>query len=201
MNELAVLLQVPLLSRLRAETREQHDAIEQTLQLMDDDLSAATYLHRLEKFYGFYKPLEERLLSTGGPLKAWLAVKPRRKTALLEADLEALGRTTGAPPPLCEALPALDHVADFFGCLYVLEGASLGGVIISRHIRGKLGMTAQSGGRFFNGYGERTGEMWQEFRTAITDFSLVTDQTDAVVDAARATFATLNAWCQGTPRQ
>jgi heme oxygenase len=198
LNELAV--EAPaLLSRLRAETRDQHDAIEQALLLMDDDLSIATYRHRLEQFYGFYKPVEDRLLRPGSPLANWLSLEPRRKAALLEADLETLGRAIDAQFPLCSDLPPLNDPADYFGCLYVLEGASLGGVVISRQVQPKLGVTALSGGRFFNGYGQRTGAMWQEFRTAITAFSAGTDQQDAVVAAARATFATLNSWCTGKP--
>ena len=197
MNETAVTLRPAVLARLRTETRDQHDAIEQTLQLMDDDLTAAAYRHRLERFYGFYKPVEDRIFNNGSPLEEWLTLQHRRKTPLLEADLKALGQQAAAPLPLCVDLPPLNDAAEYFGCMYVLEGATLGGVLISRHIQKKLGMTAMTGGQFFNGYGERTGAMWQEFRTAITDFSFVTDQQDAVIASARATFETLQFWCQG----
>lgn len=192
-----VTLQLPLLSRLRTETRDQHDAIEQTLLLMDDDLTPDAYRRRLAQFFGFYKPVEERLLDGRGPLAPWLAVQARRKTPLLEADIHALGQLATALLPLCTKLPPLNSAAECFGCLYVLEGATLGGLIISRHVGQKLGVAARSGGAFFCGYGEQTGAMWQQFRAAITAFSLQTDDQDAVVASARATFEALQHWCEG----
>ena len=191
-----VTLQLPLLSRLRTETRDRHDAIEQTLLLMDDDLTPEAYRRRLEQFFGFYKPVEERLLDGCGPLAPWLNVQARRKTPLLEADLTALGQAA-ARLPVCTTLPPLVSAAACFGCLYVLEGATLGGVIISRHVGQKLGVSPAAGGAFFYGYGEQTGAMWQQFRAAITDFSRQSDAQDAVVASARATFEALQHWCEG----
>jgi heme oxygenase len=193
---MSAILQLPLLSRLRTETRDQHDAIEQTLLLMEDDLTLAGYRRRLEQFYGFYKPVEERILDSHGPIAAWLPLQQRRKTPLLEADLKALRQQEAAGLPVCTNLPQLISAAECFGCLYVLEGASLGGVIISRHVEQKLGVAPASGGKFFYGYGEQTGVMWQQFRVAITAFSLESDEQDTVVASARATFEALQHWCE-----
>ena len=190
-----VILQLPLLSRLRTETRDQHDAIEQTLLLMDDDLTLEAYRRRLGQFLGFYKPVEERLLDGRSPLAPWLDVQARRKTPLLEADLTALGQDA-ARLPICTTLPPLVSAAACFGCLYVLEGATLGGVIISRHVGQKLGVSPAAGSAFFGGYGEQTGAMWQQFRTAITAFSRQSEAQDAVVASARATFEALQRWCE-----
>lgn len=184
-----------LLIRLRTETREQHDAIEHTLMLMDDELGCELYRRRLEQFYGFYKPVEQRMLSNDSALRHWLSLPERRKTALLEADLSTLGGNAPAQLPLCVDLPPLNSVADFFGCMYVLEGASLGGTVISRHVQKKLGVSPLSGGQFFYGYGNHTGAMWQQFRSAITAFSSEQVDHDAIVSSARATFETLRHWC------
>jgi heme oxygenase len=192
---MSVTLQLPLLYRLRTETRHQHDAIEQTLLLMEDDLTLEGYRRRLEQFYGFYQPVEQRLLDGGGPIAPWLPVPQRRKAHLLKADLKALGQHA-ALPPVCTNLPPLDSAAECFGCMYVLEGASLGGVIISRHAGQRLGITPESGGSFFFGYGEQTGVMWQQFRAAITAFSVESDDQDVVIASARATFEALQHWCE-----
>ena len=202
-----VLTQQPAtLSRLRAETRSQHEAIEQALMLMSDQLTLPTYVHRLEQFFGFYKPVEDRIYDDSGPLGAWLAARltaplklaKRRKAQLLEADLNVL-RPGGMPLALCRHLPRLASAAECFGCMYVLEGASLGGVLISRHIETTLGVTPATGGRFFKGYAEQTGAMWQEFRAAITEFSLTTDDDDAMIETACATFEALRLWCEEEP--
>ena len=111
-------LQTPLLSRLRSETRTEHDAVERTLLLMEDDLTLERYRRRLEQFYGFYQPVEKWLLDDGGFIAPWLAVEPRRKTPLLQADLIALGQQTDTRLPLCThlrlvALPSVSGVCMF----------------------------------------------------------------------------------------
>lgn len=189
-------LEANLLNRLRLETRDQHDAIERTLMLMDDSVSLDEYRQRLEQFHGFYQPVEERIFGAASPLASYLSLAPRRKAPLLQADLATLGGPAAAELPVCSDLPPLGSAADYFGCMYVLEGASLGGVLISRHIQKALNILPASGGRFFYGYGEQTGARWQEFRRAITAFSSVCDQHDAVVASARATFETLQRWCE-----
>lgn len=186
---------VSLLDRLRMETRNEHDAIERTLRLMDEDLNCEQYRQRLEQFYGFYKPVEERIFSAGSPLASWLNLQQRCKTSLLEADLATLGRPVTAHSPVCLDLPPLNNIADYFGCMYVLEGATLGGVLISRHVQAKLGVGPLAGGQFFHGYGEQTGPMWQQFRRAVTAFSLISTEHDAVVRSAGATFEALQRWC------
>jgi len=188
------------LSRLRAETREQHDKIEQTLLLMDDDLTPEKYRRRLEQFYGFYRPVEEQILNDHGPISQWLSVEQRRKLPLLETDLKALGQPADTSLPRCVKLPPLISAAECFGCLYVLEGATLGGVIISRHIESRLGLSPKSGGAFFCGYGEQTGAMWQQFRAAITAFSADAGEQDVIVASARATFEALQDWCEEVAR-
>jgi len=50
-----------IIFRLRAETRGEHDAVEQMLDLMNASLSREGYRHRLQQFYGFYAPLEAAL--------------------------------------------------------------------------------------------------------------------------------------------
>ena len=192
----------PLLTRLRAKTGSAHQAIEQALDLTDPSLTLIRYLHRIKQFYSFYKPLENRLLELSSEISPWLDIRNRQKTAFLEADLQSINQAinqetpnTGEPLTLCTALPQLNNSAECFGCLYVLEGATLGGVIISKHIRDTLGVTPETGGLFFHGYGQRTGEMWREFRAAMSAFDAQTHQQDQVIVAARATFDTLRHWC------
>ena len=193
---------IGLLVRLRAETRAEHDAIEHALNLTDGRLTLEGYRQRVEQFYGFYKPLEERMLVREGWISPWLDINERVKTPLLAADLKALGSAPAAALPLCGNLPGLEGPPECFGCLYVLEGSTLGGQVISRHLREKLNVTPGAGGLFFDGYGHRTGLMWQQFRLALTGFcgitgiTDITDTQDRVVTAARLTFETLRHWCQ-----
>ncbi len=191
----AASLPTGILSRLRLETRADHDAIDRTLDFTSAALTRAQYLHRLTQFFGFYQPLEaalrERSLSGSN---SWIL--PRLgKTGLLAEDLAFFDVASNAVP-VCGDLPPLATAADLLGCLYVMEGATLGGQVISRHLRAHLGITSDTGGRFFHGYGETSGKMWLSMREVLVTSVSSRDTADRVVKSATATFTTLRHWCE-----
>jgi heme oxygenase len=63
--------------------------------------------------------------------------------------------------------------------LYVIEGATLGGRIITRQLQTQLGLKPESGGAFFDGYGAQTGPYWKAFCTMLTNNA---DQDDGHSD-------------------
>jgi len=186
-----------VLAVLREQTRAEHDAVERSLGLMSDTLSRAAYLRIVERFHGFWLPLERRLALTSGLAATGVAPASRERAHLLLADLRALTGQDPTASPLCGDLPFVGSVPAALGCMYVLEGSSLGGQVISRHLQAKLGITKDSGGRFFHGYGERTGEMWRAFGAAVNALEVGAGMQDAMVSAAVATFHTLGRWCDG----
>lgn len=155
-----------LLARLRAATRPQHDAIEGVVDVLRPDLTAARYRRLLEAFYGFYAPWEA---AAAAPAETRDLVLDRRKTPLLERDLAhwGLNAVDRAALPRCRALPPLDTAARVLGSLYVLEGATLGGQVIARHVEATLGVAPGAGDAFFRSYGDRVGAMWQAFRDRV----------------------------------
>jgi len=182
-----------VLTRLRAETRSHHDAIEAALDLTSETITRDAYQRTLEKFHGFYLPLEVGLLNIGGWVERGLDLTHRQKTHLLETDLHALGVNDCDTLAVCADLPPHGTVSAAFGCLYVLEGSTLGGQVITQLLRKKLGVTPETGGAFFNGYGQQTGAMWQAFRAAIIACVQPCDE-DEVVSAAKETFLKLHGW-------
>lgn len=195
-----------LLTRLRLETRGEHDAVERVLDLMSAALTRDAYRRRLEQFYGFYGPLEAALRSRCDRKAAYAgesnlsgvthsALASRlTKTALLRQDLHLLGVSTD-DLPLCCRLPSLLSEAEVLGCLYVMEGATLGGRLITQHIQATLAITPTTGGGFFEGYAGDTGKMWQAMRNLLVSCALDTQTEDAMVANAIATFACLRGWC------
>jgi heme oxygenase len=79
--------------------------------------------------------------------------------------------------------------------MYVLEGATLGGALIDRHL---IALPQLAGVRLraFSPYGSDTGSMWHAFRRAARDRIAGGGNADAVVAAARGTFAVLAGWCR-----
>ncbi len=81
------------------------------------------------------------------------------------------------------------------GCLYVLEGATLGGQVIVRRLRDLPREALLSA--FFTSYGQDVGAMWQAYREFLTGYAEGRDEDDVIVESACATFATIGAWLMG----
>ncbi len=114
--------------------------------------------------------------------------------SLIEQDLRFLGTDRPELLPLCAQIASIGSSESVFGSLYVVEGATLGGQYISRHVQQVLNVTPESGGHFFRGYGQRTGEMWQTFRSTLDSFALTQQTQDRVLFTALETFKTLRTW-------
>jgi heme oxygenase (biliverdin-IX-beta and delta-forming) len=185
-----------LLEGLRRATRAAHDRLEARLPFAPPGPSRSAYRRVLEVFLGFYEPLETRLgelASTFAPL-AWT---PRRKTHLLRSDLLDLGATSEALArlPRCRRLPSMPGGPEALGCLYVVEGATLGGRVIARRLR-VAGITPELGGRFFHGYGGQTGHRWTELVERLRMAEESADEPARTVEAAVATFEAFEAWLE-----
>ncbi|RKH07806.1 heme oxygenase [Corallococcus sp. CA053C] len=189
-----------LLQRLKTETRPHHERTEGAVRLMDAHLTPGDYQRQLEDFYGLYLPLEARLAAPLSEVKTALALDARWKTPLLEADLRALGHDTAslAQLPRASALPDLPGLAEALGCAYVLEGSTLGGQLILRHLTRHFGEGSRVGDfAFFRAYGDQVGPMWRAFGDVVTRASerAASDTFDAaVIQGARDTFDAFAAW-------
>ena len=187
-----------VLRRLRTSTAAEHQAVEDTLDLLSPALTPARLVDVLRRMHGFWLAAEAGLdgWANAFPAHAARLDWPRRRRArLFAADLAALGATpTGDRPELA---PVEDTDAAL-GRLYVLEGSSLGGVFIDRHLATlpQLGSTGRL--TCFSPYGEQTGAMWHAFRTVTRAHVAAGGDADRVVDAARQTFRALASWC-GVP--
>lgn len=189
-----------ILTLLKDQTQHLHDRIERTVDLPSRLGSVDSYMELLARFYGFYAPLEERLAALDGYESVGLDLAERQKAPLLRADLAVLGwsRRSVDALPLCPALPAIGGIPEALGCLYVMEGATLGGQIIRRQAAARLGVGPSSGCSFFCAYGEQVGPMWRAFRAALDDYATGAPGSQGrVLDAAAETFARLDAWLAG----
>jgi heme oxygenase len=182
-----------ILELLRDRTRAAHDRAEEALPLLDPSLDAARYRAILAGFWGFHAALEPRLAAVAELRELGLDPAERRKLPRLEHDLRTLG-TDPARLPLADAVPEVEGAAAALGCMYVLEGATLGGRVISRHLAAR-GIGPDTGGAFFAGYGDETGEMWKSFSAAIGEYAEAHPESIArIVEAADKTFTLLERW-------
>src|SRR5919206_2700698 len=147
--------------RLRRTTRALHWRVATSVRIDARLDSAESYEALLLAFLGLHRPVDAALaeLDWSG---TGIDIGRRRKAARIEADLRDLGVPEAVlrDAPLCPA-PEPEGRAAGLGWLYVTEGASLGGRIILREASRRLGIGADRGGRYFAGYGPRTGALWR----------------------------------------
>lgn len=184
-----------LLDEIRAATAEDHAALEADLPLMNDDLTLDTYRSVVERFLGFVDPFEKKLWSVNALESSGILKDTRQKTHLLERDLDALGHTRESINriPRATELPRIDDLANALGAMYVIEGSTLGGQVIGRHLKTALGIDETSGSAYFTGYGRLTSKRWKEYLTSLSSLENHIDGRRAV-EAARSTFSLMRSW-------
>lgn len=182
------------MARLKAETAAEHRAIEAVSNILDESLSLGEYRAYLEKFYGFQLALEGPLCRFGVWQALGLPAEDRAKLPLLARDLTLLDGGTPASVEICKEPPRLDSVAHAVGCAYVLEGSTLGGRIIAKHIQERFGDAAPK--NFLDCYGAETSERWQAFRRAVSRFARTRELEDQVIAGAKETFRSFTAWLE-----
>jgi heme oxygenase (biliverdin-IX-beta and delta-forming) len=186
-----------LLDTLRTETLAYHERIERSplfRGLLSSTIVPRFYAAALGIHYGFYAPLEARLLFATDWPALGLELGPRLKTPMLEADLSCFGLEGELlrALPSCEHLPRLPDLPAALGCLYVLEGATLCGQLVARQLAISLRLGPDSGTAFFSSYRTQVRPMWQQFAELVERHGAI--RPDAVIAAASATYAALEAW-------
>ena len=189
------------LSRLKEATKPDHEATEQTVDLGSRAKTPEGYRALLGRFLGFYESAEARLAPVLGEM-AGLNFADRRKTELIKADLRVLGFDDAAIDalPRYMGLERLSDIPTALGSMYVLEGATLGGQYVSKHIQSILDVRPGEGCSFFNSYGDNVGPMWKAFKDILsTSAESDLDQT-TLIASARDTFRHFNEWFLSFPK-
>ena len=186
----------PLRQQLKRETAALHRRLEMALGLLESELSLDRYRRVLELFFGFYAPVEAGLARMAAAHPFALPLWDR--AALLESDLLSVGLSQReiADLPRCADLPRLSCAEDLAGCLYVVEGACLGGQVIAPVLRERVGVAKDSGASFFIGDAEGTRARWSLFLAWLEGLVRAGSASADIVAAARATFLAFARWVE-----
>lgn len=170
------------------------------MDVFRSSLDLDAYRTLLEAFYGYYSPLEQRLDAANVRTQPSLGFAPLWRAPLLERDLIALETAPErlATLPRCVHLPTITIPAEMAGCFYVIEGASLGGRVISGWLERRLGIGRHNGGSFFFGEGPRTLARWHAVLDWIEQLALDEESTETIVESACDTFRTIARWLEPT---
>lgn len=166
------------IARLCAETGMLQCRVERDLAQLGDCASWLDYRLYLCRMYGFLAPVERAFSCTPG-LERTIPDADRRnnKVALLARDLASLGvdRAHLGQIPRISA-PLLDELPEALGWMYAIEGSTLDGEALARHLAPRLASELDGASAFLHCYGGDAHGRWREFSAAV----------DAYVDRADA---------------
>lgn len=186
-----------ILNKIREKTFVYHDDFTGWAnKILTGTADKEHYKDVLKTFYGFYYPFEQKLENVEEWKNHDFDLKRRRKSQMLIEDMKKLGISDDEIKDIkmCEKLPKMDNLADALGCMYVVEGATLGGQIVANKINEVLGFDGDNGASFFSSYKENLRPMWKEFSDFINKYSDDTNITDPIVDASDETYHRFNDW-------
>lgn len=180
--------------RLRAETRKDHEELEAIG--LSDKISAGT-LDREEykKLIGvqflLHQALEEQLLQLGVEEHfPELHFRERQKLPLLAQDLQELSMNEEGLNDLQPAghLPKVSLPSGILGSMYVMEGATLGGMVISKALRKNEKLAEIPEFHYYGCYGGETGKQWKAFLEVLQERGNHPQAQEAIISVASQTF-------------
>ena len=126
---------------LKSSTAEQHQAVENLMPFFREQFSLQDYTRTLAAFLGFFEPVEQALRESADWSDVGIDIHDRSRAHLLRNDLIALGLSASqiASLPRSTSMPPIHNLESALGCLYVLEGSTLGGQVIGRELARRFG--------------------------------------------------------------
>jgi len=180
-----------LLEVIKTQTSINHLLLKKMLiSLMRTIRNETDYARFLALFYGYFGALE---LSINNCLDVSIIhdYENRRKTEALKIDLKILNQED-LKLAASELLPVIENHLQSLGALYVIEGSTLGGKIISKMIKQQL-KTEVMAFTFFTGYGDQSANMSNSIKhilNRITQTGLI----GIIVESANVTFQKFSFW-------
>lgn len=170
---------------LKEHTAEAHRRLDETelvKGLSAGTLPDAAYGALLGVYHDFFSRFERSMKTKHAELVDEAGAFRFSKTAWLDEDLAKLGVKAGAEGG--SGFPLPDSVAGIAGCLYVVEGSTLGGFHLSKSGKG----FPADAGRFYAAYGVETISAWKAFIEWLEEKVTQPDARAEACDAAVRTF-------------
>lgn len=181
-----------LSEQLKKATKQNHQQLEKLMVARLRSISSRSeYVKLLQIFYSYFGGLEDKINEYIGEDQL-PDFKERRKTESIGNDIKSM---SGLIPKKAKEhdLPIIANHLHALGALYVIEGSTLGGKIISKMMTKQLGLEDKDGLSFFNSYGDDTEKMWSTFREILNRFQASSD-TEPIIHSANDTFLKFSTW-------
>ena len=177
---------------LKERTMEAHASLEKKLVVHIKNVeSISDYTDLLLLLYPFHLRVSELLACS-------LVELPEHKPdpariGNLQADLLHFGRKLEYESFDIPKMPAITSTEEAWGIVYVLEGSTMGGQIITRILSRSMNVPGDIGFSFFNPYHSNTAAKWEGFKNKLNDAAGSLDQ-EKIIQAANHFFDNYNQW-------
>jgi heme oxygenase len=122
-------------------------------------------------------------------------IERRRKLSAIQHDLA--GYTSSVSTQAFT--PAIATGTGFaLGFMYVMEGSTLGGMVILKHIK-ERGFAREDNTNFFTGYGPATGSSWRSFIDLFSRYVVQHHLEDEAIEGAKAAFQSIGQYFEAHP--
>lgn len=189
------------LGRLKNDTALLHRKLEQSplsAVLMSPAITANDYALYLGAMRNVNAWWEETIYPMVGAVIVDLDT--RKKLTTLDDDLKNLKSFTTKPshaPAFSPAPPS--KLSTAIGFMYVLEGSSLGGMVIVKQLQ-QQSFLNQDTSHFLTVYGKNTGTYWKKFLREMCSFAIDNSAEDEIIDGAKDAFRAIdNYFCSIRP--
>lgn len=178
------------IQNLRTSTADCHKQLELnnlSQALLSDNVNQAIYCSYLIQLYSFVKGFEQYVYPELS--QHFLNINQRKKALLIEEDINALEISILKHKQLEEAIfrDTYTNVYLAAGALYVLEGSTLGGQIIVKHLQKAMPSNFVNT-TYFSCYQQKTGSMWKEFLQQLTALPQSMIEEQQIIKGAIITF-------------
>lgn len=194
-------------SELREQTHEVHQQLHHHshfVALFDGSISKPQYVALLQRFHGFYAPMEaaiDRALWHLSDLPDGFSYSSR--TALLHQDLADLGFSAAqiAQNPQCSGIAKVVKPETLGGVFYVIEGSTLGASLIDRAAQKILEKGSVRGRSFWAWSRAHNKERWAAANAYLDHLEHLGRPVETTVFGAQSTFAALASWLEPLENQ
>ncbi|MFT4521214.1 MAG: heme oxygenase [Bacteroidia bacterium] len=174
--------------RLKTETATQHahtESFSYGKEIMSRTLNTSQYQELLIANYLYIKAWEDQWASLSFDVPESMNLQARRKSTWLVNDLKALGLDVSKLPVF--TIASVSSYAAFLGRMYVIEGSTMGGAVISKQLALNEHLTGYNF-QFYGAYGPELLPMWRSF-LAHLDAIATEDDSDETIAAAKESFS------------
>lgn len=174
------------LQKIKSATSDIHYKIENNSffsKIVLQEITIVEYTKLLCQLHQFISPRELYIKNQYGDL-----ISDREKSPLLLSDLSAMGcdEIENENEPL-----EIRSAAEAFGYLYVIEGSTLGGQVLTQFLKKNKKLSPYVSVNYFNAYGKHTKRNWALFLNELSEKNNDLEKQNRVINSALHTFTQL----------